>query len=156
MKNSIFWDIASCSLLKVDLTFHRFTWRYIAEDGTLHNHRCENLRLYEYNMYILVCVCVCVCVYNQTYISTVFHHCTHDTYTGMNGKSYKSKSLSPLSKLFIIFVITTFNKRSASLSLSLSLSLYIYIYIYIYIYMHIEHWTCVYYAGESEIYHKWI
>jgi hypothetical protein len=25
----------------------RTTWRYIPEDGTLHNHRCENLRDYD-------------------------------------------------------------------------------------------------------------
>jgi hypothetical protein len=26
--------------------FQRTTWHYIPEDGTLHNHRCENLKSY--------------------------------------------------------------------------------------------------------------
>jgi hypothetical protein len=26
--------------------FHRTTWRYIPEDRTLYNHRCENLESY--------------------------------------------------------------------------------------------------------------
>jgi hypothetical protein len=34
MKNTIFWVIT--------------TRRYILEDGTLHNHRCENLKSYVY------------------------------------------------------------------------------------------------------------
>jgi hypothetical protein len=28
------------------VAFQRTTWRYIAEDSTLHNHRCEDLKSY--------------------------------------------------------------------------------------------------------------
>jgi hypothetical protein len=28
------------------LSFQQTTWRYIPEDKTLHNHRCENLKSY--------------------------------------------------------------------------------------------------------------
>jgi hypothetical protein len=27
--------------------FRRITWRYIPEDGTLHNHRCDNIKSYK-------------------------------------------------------------------------------------------------------------
>jgi hypothetical protein len=37
---------AICSS-KTSVNFQRTTWRYITEDGTLHNHRCENLRWYK-------------------------------------------------------------------------------------------------------------
>jgi hypothetical protein len=33
--------------------FQRTTWRYIPEDRTLHNHRCENLSSYKYRMLII-------------------------------------------------------------------------------------------------------
>jgi hypothetical protein len=55
-KGTIFWDITLCSPMKAN---HRFggtlvdfqwtTWRYIREDSTLHNHRCENLKSYIIN-----------------------------------------------------------------------------------------------------------
>jgi hypothetical protein len=74
MKSTIFWHIKPCSPLKVnrgvggkyrlhlqgriisrakkqresrwqaELDFQRTTQRYIPEDGTLHNIRCENLK----------------------------------------------------------------------------------------------------------------
>jgi hypothetical protein len=36
---------ATCSS-ETSVNFHRATWRYIPEDRTLHNHRCENHRPY--------------------------------------------------------------------------------------------------------------
>jgi hypothetical protein len=67
MKSTIFWDItyrlhlqgwktklskkpawkqeAICSS-ETSLDTQRTTWRYIPEDSTLHNHRCENLKSY--------------------------------------------------------------------------------------------------------------
>jgi hypothetical protein len=30
--------------LKQNLNFQRTTWRYIPEDWTLHNHRCDSLK----------------------------------------------------------------------------------------------------------------
>jgi hypothetical protein len=36
---------ATCSSETSDL-FQRTTWRYIPEDATLHNHRCENLKFF--------------------------------------------------------------------------------------------------------------
>jgi hypothetical protein len=72
MNSTIFWGVTPCSLLKVSwrfggtyrlhlqgesswqaeaicssetsVDFHQTTWRYIPEDRTLHNHRCENLK----------------------------------------------------------------------------------------------------------------
>jgi hypothetical protein len=38
----------------IDWHLTDYTWRYIPEDGTLHNHGCENLKSY------IACVCVCV------------------------------------------------------------------------------------------------
>jgi hypothetical protein len=32
---------------EMSVDFQRTTWRYIPEDRTLHNHRCENLKSYE-------------------------------------------------------------------------------------------------------------
>jgi hypothetical protein len=53
MKSTIFWDITPCSPLSVNrcssetlVDTQRTTWRYIPEDGTLHNHRCEHLKSY--------------------------------------------------------------------------------------------------------------
>jgi hypothetical protein len=68
LKSTIFWDITLCSPLRVNRCFgrtyclhlqarkinwarnqidsQRSTLRYIPEDGTLHNHRCENLKFY--------------------------------------------------------------------------------------------------------------
>jgi hypothetical protein len=37
---------ATCSY-ETSVDFQRTTRRYIPEDGTLHNHRCENLKSYE-------------------------------------------------------------------------------------------------------------
>jgi hypothetical protein len=42
-KSTIFWDITPCTPLKVN---RRFGATYTPEDGTLHNHRCENLKSY--------------------------------------------------------------------------------------------------------------
>jgi hypothetical protein len=49
-----YWDIKPCSPLKVNRSIggssetsvhcQRNIWRYILEDGTLHNHRCESLK----------------------------------------------------------------------------------------------------------------
>jgi hypothetical protein len=59
MKSTIFWDITTCSPLKVKLEatyssetsvdFQRTTQRIYPEDSTLHNHRCENLKGYSRN-----------------------------------------------------------------------------------------------------------
>jgi hypothetical protein len=46
LNGTIFWDITPCSPLSLNLRFGGTTWRYIPEDGTLHNHRCENLKSY--------------------------------------------------------------------------------------------------------------
>jgi hypothetical protein len=59
MESIIFWDTMLCSQLKhlvfitsviqaiysyeTSVDFQRITRRYIPEDNTLHNHRCENL-----------------------------------------------------------------------------------------------------------------
>jgi hypothetical protein len=54
IKSTILWDITPCSLLKVNWSFggtwgvfQRTTHRYIPEDNTLHDHRCENLKSYK-------------------------------------------------------------------------------------------------------------
>jgi hypothetical protein len=63
MKSTVFWDIMTCSSLKVNPEdrgdmflqndFQRTTWRYITEDSTLHNHHCDNLRSYiELEMFV--------------------------------------------------------------------------------------------------------
>jgi hypothetical protein len=66
IKSTIFWDITPCSPLSVNrrfggtyrfhlqgrknkLTKKRTTRRYIPENGTLHNHPCENLKSYSMN-----------------------------------------------------------------------------------------------------------
>jgi hypothetical protein len=36
-----------CAFLRKAPAFHLSTRRYIPEDETLHNHRCENLRSYK-------------------------------------------------------------------------------------------------------------
>jgi hypothetical protein len=48
-----FWDILSCSPLKVSgpsgrrsANFQRTTWHYIPGSSTLHNHRHDNLKSY--------------------------------------------------------------------------------------------------------------
>jgi hypothetical protein len=72
LKSTIFWYITPCSPLSVNLLARwiltelisstlkmeticssetsvdtqRTTWRYIPEDGTLHNHRCKNFKSY--------------------------------------------------------------------------------------------------------------
>jgi hypothetical protein len=65
LKSSISWYITPCSQLKVDIYFggtrrlhlqgRKWSWRcrghfptqrYIPEDKTLHNHRCENFKSY--------------------------------------------------------------------------------------------------------------
>jgi hypothetical protein len=52
LKSSTSWDIMQCNPLKVNGrfggTFRRATRRYIAEDGTHHNHCCENIKSYKY------------------------------------------------------------------------------------------------------------
>jgi hypothetical protein len=76
-KSTVFWDLTRCSPLSVNRRFggtyrlhlhgrknklsnkpawkhvassdfQRTTRRYISEDGTLHNHRCENLKSYKF------------------------------------------------------------------------------------------------------------
>jgi hypothetical protein len=54
------WQEVSCSayssILKMEaiyssetsIDFQRTTWRYIPEDSIVHNHRCENLKSYDY------------------------------------------------------------------------------------------------------------
>jgi hypothetical protein len=62
-QNIIFWDITPCSPLSTDVSStlkmeaicssetsvdtQRTTRRYIPEEDTLHNHRCENLKSYK-------------------------------------------------------------------------------------------------------------
>jgi hypothetical protein len=42
---------AICSS-EISVGFQRTTRRYLPEDGTLHNHRCENLKSYIDNQYV--------------------------------------------------------------------------------------------------------
>jgi hypothetical protein len=50
MKSTLFWNVTPCSPVETVYSsemlvdFYRTTRRYIPEDSTLHNHRCENLR----------------------------------------------------------------------------------------------------------------
>jgi hypothetical protein len=79
-KSTIFWGVTPCSgklgtclsrwflaqlifsTLKMEATFssitsvdtQRTTRRYIPEDGTLHNHRCENIKSYTVEIYFKV------------------------------------------------------------------------------------------------------
>jgi hypothetical protein len=39
-------EATSCSS-ETSVDFKRTTWRYISEDMTLHDHLCENLKLYK-------------------------------------------------------------------------------------------------------------
>jgi hypothetical protein len=49
---------AICSFeMLVDI--QRTTWCYIPEDGTLHNHSCENLRSYKYKPVLGLSLCTC-------------------------------------------------------------------------------------------------
>jgi hypothetical protein len=52
-KSTIFWDITPCSPLNVKLT--------LPEDGTLHNHRCENIKSYN-NITFQIATSLHICV----------------------------------------------------------------------------------------------
>jgi hypothetical protein len=49
---------AICSS-ETSVDFQRTTRRYITEDSTLHNHRCENLKSYFVELFITVIISVC-------------------------------------------------------------------------------------------------
>jgi hypothetical protein len=57
MKSIIFWDMTPSKTLKMEeicssemsVATQQTTRRHIPEDGTLHNHHCENLESYKPN-----------------------------------------------------------------------------------------------------------
>jgi hypothetical protein len=61
MKSIIFWDVTPCSLLSCNRRFGK-TYRLHLQgriqqepDDTLHNHRCENLKSYNREMFLTFC-----------------------------------------------------------------------------------------------------
>jgi hypothetical protein len=61
----------------------RTTWRYIAEDSTLHNHRCDNLKSYNSDP-----------VYSHYHVTVCDVRCSSHTRTGRPAHSLSLYRLS--------------------------------------------------------------